>query len=297
MQSCNKLLVLSGGSLNGLAYLGLFRYLETNNINANQFKIYGTSIGGILGMFWKMGYDSETMIRLFAKFPFFPASNINNLLTNGGLDDGKNLENLFIDILKIKYNYQNFNDLTLSKFPGIYLCTCDIHEKKTIYLSSENYPNLPIHIALRMTCNLPFIFEPVEYMNKYYVDGAILENTPLPPPSIENCDSFVIFCVFVKNSSTCSYFNHIMDCSSIDRFKTYEKYIEKIFRKCIVLNFPKSFEIYDFWVQIEEKNKQILEGYRVCKNNIKLNECLNQQKQKDNENQEKLEIQEEETQK
>lgn len=293
MESNGKLLILSGGSLNGLAYLGLFRYLETSNYNANQFKIYGTSIGGILGMFWKMGFDSETMIRLFAKFPFFPASNINNLLTNGGLDDGKNLEYLFIEILKIKFNCTNFNELTLSKFPGIYLCTCDIHEKNTIYLSSDNYPNLPVHIALRMTCNLPFIFEPVQYMNKYYVDGAILENTPLPPPSIENCDSIAIFCIFVKKNTTGSYFNHIMDCSSIDRFKMYEKYIEKIFPKCIVLNFPKSFEIYDFWVPIEEKNKQILEGYRVCKNNIKLNQILDHEKHKDSEKQENQKVPEE----
>jgi hypothetical protein len=275
----SKLLILSGGSLNGLAYLGMFRYLESKKMHANQFKIYGSSIGGILGMFWNMGYDSEMMIRVFAKFPFFPSSNVQNLITNGGLDDGKNLENLFIDILKLKFSdITNFNEFTLSKFPNIYLCTCDVYEKKTVYLSSEKFPDLPIHLALRMTCNLPFIFEPVIYMNHYYVDGGIIENIPLPPPNDEYFNSTVIFCIFEKKETNSSYFQKLVECSGMDRFYLFEKYITKIFSKCLIIKFPKTFEIYDFWVSVEDKNNQILEGYRLCKNNIKLNELLNENK-------------------
>lgn len=275
----SKVLVLSGGGLNGLAYLGMFRYLENNKFDANQFKIYGSSIGGIFGMFWKMGYDSEMMIRLFAKFPFFPTSSINNLVTNGGLDDGKKLENLFIDILKLKFReISNFNDFTMSRFPNIYICTCDVYEKKTVYLCSENFPDLPIHIALRMTCNLPFIFEPVIYMNHYYVDGGVMENTPLPPPM--DIEMFVIFCIFEKkNNRDESYFQKIIECSGTDKFRYFEKYIEKIFPKVVTVNFPKTFEIYDFWISIEDKNNQILDGYRTCKNNIKLNDIIREEKQ------------------
>lgn len=49
-------LVLQGGGIKGLAYIGALRYLEENNININY--IAGSSVGAIIGSLIACGYDS-----------------------------------------------------------------------------------------------------------------------------------------------------------------------------------------------------------------------------------------------
>lgn len=265
------ILSLSGGGLNGLAYLGMFRYLESKGFSANQFKIYGTSIGAIFGVFWAMGFDSETQIRLFSKHIFFPSVNFSNFLENGGLDPGIHLQEIFKSVIKMKYD----ENVTLDNFKNIYLCTCNLNKKETCFLSHENFPELPVHLAMRMSCNLPFIFEPVNYKNNLYIDGAAMENVPMP--SIY--DEKILFCRFCENENEnknendlCdkefNYYMQIMSVSSFDKFKIYEKFLSKIYSDYKVILFPKPFKVYDFWIHIEEKNKQILNGYTFSKKNM-----------------------------
>jgi predicted acylesterase/phospholipase RssA len=46
-------------------------------------------------------------------------------------------------------------------------------------LSFENNPNMPCLIAIRMSSNLPLVFENYKYGNNFYVDGGVSNNFPL----------------------------------------------------------------------------------------------------------------------
>ena len=50
-------LVLSGGGAKGAAYIGIFRYLEEAGIPVDM--VCGTSMGGLMGGLYSMGYDSN----------------------------------------------------------------------------------------------------------------------------------------------------------------------------------------------------------------------------------------------
>lgn len=259
------ILSLSGGGLNGLAYLGLFRFLESKNLRANQFKIYGTSIGGIFGTLWGMGFDSETIILLFSKYLFHPEANLRNFFENGGLDDGARLEAIFKNVIKTKYN----EDVSLQSFTNIHMCVYDLESNQTMYLSHETFPDMPIYLAMRVTCNLPFIFEPIRYNEYLFVDGGILENVPLPPVF----DQPIIFCRFEgkKVAGQDSYHKKILSFAGLDKFHLISKYLSKIYANNIIIDFPKPFEVYDFWMSMEEKNSQILNSFIYCKKNELLN--------------------------
>jgi predicted acylesterase/phospholipase RssA len=50
---------------------------------------------------------------------------------------------------------------------------------KAEYLGPENHPDLPCLIALRMSANIPLIFDRFKYMDNYYIDGGIVDNFPI----------------------------------------------------------------------------------------------------------------------
>jgi NTE family protein len=54
-----------------------------------------------------------------------------------------------------------------------------INEKKIYYISYENFPQMPIKTGLRMTCCIPFVFSPILYENKFYIDGGCMDNYPI----------------------------------------------------------------------------------------------------------------------
>ena len=80
-----------------------------------------------------------------------------------------------ITIEKIGY-IPTFLDLKEKYSKNLICVTYNITDDKTEYLSYETYPNLPCLIALRMSSNLPLIFENYKYGNSFYIDGGISDN-------------------------------------------------------------------------------------------------------------------------
>jgi predicted acylesterase/phospholipase RssA len=58
-------------------------------------------------------------------------------------------------------------------------CTYNLTNNCEELLSYETYPNMPCLIALRMTSNLPFIFDNFQYGGCFYTDGGISNNFPI----------------------------------------------------------------------------------------------------------------------
>ena len=288
------ILSLSGGGLNGLAYLGLFRNLEVQGIKPNQFKIYGSSIGAMFGALWAMGFEAEFLIKLFVQNTFLPQADLSHFIEKYGLDDGQQFENILKNVISQKFN----QDITLRAFQNIFICTCNITHKKVEYLSHETYPDLPVYLAIRMSCNLPFIFTPILYKESLYIDAAAMENVPMPL----FYDEPTLFCKFEqqdlvqKNDNTSSkspldtpvtaqekqdphnlYLNYISNIFSLvnqDRFSLMERFITRIYSKSYILRLSKPFHVCNFWVNIDDMNKQILSGYQTARKDTQLSQFL-----------------------
>ncbi len=57
--------------------------------------------------------------------------------------------------------------------------TYNVSKTKTEYLNRIDNPNLSCIEALKMSCNIPIIFEKYIYDNCFYIDGAIMDNFPI----------------------------------------------------------------------------------------------------------------------
>lgn len=187
--------VFSGGGLKGFALVGAYQVLEAENFRFRR--VAGTSAGAILATFIAAGYSGkeiQTMLeeldvpslldsrKTFLPFPFMKWINVYRHL---GLYKGKALEKWFFQKLSEKGVY-TFADLPKD---SLKLVASDLTNGRMIVLPDDlsNYhidaKNFSVACALRMSCGIPFFFEPVTLKTgkgeSIIVDGGVLSNFPL----------------------------------------------------------------------------------------------------------------------
>jgi len=187
MTSINiKHLVLSGGGLLGISYIGLVKYFEEKNYIKNIESITGCSAGAIFGSLIAIGYTYNELYTLVKSMTFKEYLKINvdsilNFSNTKGFESGTNL-NLFIkNCIKNKTGNENITFSQIQKKYNIKLQigVTNLTQKKFELLNNITYPDLPIHKAISASIAIPFIFEPIIINNDIYCDGGILDNLPI----------------------------------------------------------------------------------------------------------------------
>lgn len=184
-------LALAGGGIRGIAHAGVIKALEENNIKIDV--IGGTSSGSMITALYAMGYTPDEILKLFRRFSKtivkLNGSTIRRELKNfifkhklvsKGINSGEFIEKIFNEAALLK-NITNINQL---KKPAV-MPSVDIHSSKkyvftSIKLKEENYiSDIEIGKAVRASSSFPIIYEPMEYKDKMFLDGGILENMPV----------------------------------------------------------------------------------------------------------------------
>lgn len=187
--------VFSGGGMKGFAYVGAIQVLEERGILFKR--VAGTSAGAILATFIAAGYRAKELEQIFDELNLktlldppkavfnFPFLKWINLYKRYGLYEGKRLEKWFYQKLTAKGIY-TFGDLPPD---SLKLVASDLTNGKILVLPDDlkNYGidsnRFLVSRALRMSCGLPFFFEPAYLKNGkgdcVIVDGGVLSNFPL----------------------------------------------------------------------------------------------------------------------
>lgn len=176
-------LVLSGGSTNSIMTLGALQHLYDDSLHLEITTYIGTSSGAIIGYLLAIGYTPlEIMLeictkRVLERLQFF---NIYDMINGVGACSFSVVQE-FLEKMTINKigTLVTLKDL-YEKYKRVLICaTYNLTKGICEYLSHENYPNLPCLTALRMTSNLPLIFEPYKYEQSFYIDGAVSDNFPI----------------------------------------------------------------------------------------------------------------------
>ena len=268
-------LVLSGGSTKGIIILGSLQYLY-DNFYLKEIKNYiGTSSGSIMCFLLAIGYTPIEIIvyicthQLLERIQHF---NVVAMINGGGASSFisiyEQLEKMTIE--KIGY-IPTFQDLK-TKFNANLTCiTYNLTENKTEYLSADNYPNLPCLIAIRMSSNLPLIFENFKYGKNLYVDGGISENF-----GIDIGDKIGERVLGIYLDAEGKHFNTENDINIIEYIyklmfipisQSTELKIKNASMKCkiIKLSSNSSTTIFDFKINSIEKLNMFSSGYQETK--------------------------------
>lgn len=187
--------VFSGGGIKGFAMIGALQVLEARGFRF--VRVAGTSAGSIIAAFIAAGYRSDEMYQMLEETDMLnflderktliPSSVGKWLLLYWrlGLYKGDSLEKWLYKKLEAR-GVRTFGDLPHQKLRVI---TSDVTSGRLVILPDDlpkyniDPRTFPVAKALRMSCSIPYFFEPVKIKNKgvpfLFVDGGVLSNFPL----------------------------------------------------------------------------------------------------------------------
>ncbi|WP_017726990.1 patatin-like phospholipase family protein [Halalkalibacterium ligniniphilum] len=190
--------VFAGGGVKAFAFIGALQVMEESGYTFSR--LAGTSAGAIFASLIRAGYTSEELLTMLddldiKKFKdagmsivLFPFAKWLRLYYRLGMYSGVKLEQWLSQALKEK-GISTFADLPVD---SLKIIASDISRGRLIVLPDDlpdygiNPQSFSIAHAVRMSCSVPYFFEPVKLYNRkkggersYVVDGGILSNFPL----------------------------------------------------------------------------------------------------------------------
>ena len=282
-----KHLVFSGGSTNVLGFLGFLKFLSENNL-LNDIESYtGTSAGAVLSYFLSIGF---TWLEIYQFNKFFDHKKVidfdlTNFIQNYGFCTIDKFTHFLIKMVEYKnidpkITFKEHFELTKIK---VTLAGSCINDSCIEFFNYETSPDMEIVQALRITCCIPFIFSPIIYKNKIYLDGGIFLNYPIEyndhqldeTLGMRTKDDCVNKC-HVDVSSLTSYMSAVLKCVINGDTKKisdkYDKYtLNYSFEMGVFLKNTTTVDEIDemFEKCYKEVQNQIYKIDRFLENNVK----------------------------
>jgi len=227
-------IVLGGGGVKCLAYIGAFQELESNGLLKNINYFHGVSAGAFMCFVYILGYSLTELYKIGKSLDFSKLQNIDEnfpfeLFQSFGFDNGVKLEKLIESFLKHKgFNREiTFEQLYVLTKKSLIIYAVDIYEKKLKEFSNRTSPTATILFALRASMSLPGYFTPVldSVSKHYYVDGGLMNNYPID----------------LIKTDTVIGINFKEDHEPIEKIESIQSYFYQLF-KCL---YSKTKEISD----------------------------------------------------
>jgi len=182
-----KNLVLSGAELRGITYIGVIKAIEELNIYDYLENILGVSSGAIFAMTLVLELSSIQLEKIIMSISLeqlfnFSTDDILNIAETFGVDDGEKITRIFKVLFRkiLKNENATFKDLyNFNKCKNLIISGTNLSNKNCEYFSYANTPDMPLHIALRISISIPLCFKAIKYNDHLYIDGAFSNNFPI----------------------------------------------------------------------------------------------------------------------
>ena len=235
--------VLGAGASKGFAHVGVLKVLESQKIPIHL--IVGTSAGSFVGSLYAYGYDVfqlQTMAMSLLKDDV-----VDWTLPDNGFVRGEKLENYVNKTVRQ-------TPLERLKIPFLAVAT-NLQTGEEIVFATGNTGR-----AVRASCSIPGVFQPVRIGDKAYVDGGVV--SPVAVEAARRAGADVVIAVDISAGVAGSVPQGILDTilQSIDIM--YAKIATAQLRNADVVIRPQVSHIgtSDF----EKRNEAILEGEKAA---------------------------------
>lgn len=182
-------LVLSGGAIQGLTFIGAIKYFEEAKISKNLHNILGSSSGSIIALALAVNYTSEELCEFIKQYFIVSKNSINNITTrcvltflrDFGLDDGKNVIRIVETLLENKNVNKDitFSDISKQFGKNLIISASNLTTGKIEYFDVNNSYTMMVKHAIRYSVSIPFLFKPCKHKNCLYVDSLIYNYFPI----------------------------------------------------------------------------------------------------------------------
>ena len=214
-------LALGGGAARGFAHIGVIKALEARNVQIDL--VSGTSAGSVVGALYASGMNGFALNKLALTMDEASISDWAMPFRTRGLLQGVALQN---------YLNTTLRDRPIEKMnKPLGIVATDLRTGQPILFQRGN-----TGIAVRASCSVPSIFEPVKIGGHEYVDGGLV--SPVPASFARRMGADFVIAVDIstrpETSATQSSFDVLMQTFTImvQTIKTYEldKYADVVIR-------------------------------------------------------------------
>ena len=193
-------IALSGGGVSALVFVGCIKKMQENTKTFQFDNFIGSSSGSIVCLLMILGYSHDEirtfLINNLVESPVLKIGiwDIPKFVYKYGIDDGKNVIDFIEKILEFKgYNKNtSFIEITNQTGKNLIVAATNLTCKKLEYLSVDNYPEMMIKTAIRMSTSIPILYQPVKYYDELFVDSLIYNNFPIDVFSKMNSQTIVL---------------------------------------------------------------------------------------------------------
>ena len=185
-----KNLLISGGGLNGMIFLGIIKELvEEKYLNLDEIEtIYGASVGSLIGVVLCLKIDLNDIVHYFVERPWhksleklnFNSSTFLNFFSDKGVIDDKLIKIILSNLLKAVELDEDITFLDLYNYSNKHLIISSVN-LNTFRLDEFSYkttPHMKIIDGVYCSCSIPLIFKPKYLNNTYYIDSGLIKNYP-----------------------------------------------------------------------------------------------------------------------
>ncbi|MBB3256520.1 NTE family protein [Paraburkholderia bannensis] len=214
-------LALGGGAARGFAHIGVIKALEARNIQVDL--VTGTSAGSVVAALYASGMNGFALNKLALTMDEASISDWAMPFRTRGILQGVALQNFLNTTL---------HDRPIEKMnKPLGVVSTDLQTGQPILFQRGN-----TGIAVRASCSIPSIFEPVKIGGHEYVDGGLV--SPVPASFAKKMGADFVIAVDIssrpESASTLSQFDVLMQTFTImgQSIKTYEldKYADVVIR-------------------------------------------------------------------
>ncbi|MFM0648585.1 patatin-like phospholipase family protein [Paraburkholderia bryophila] len=214
-------LALGGGAARGFAHIGVIKALEARNIKVDL--VAGTSAGSVVGALYASGMNGFALNKLALTMDEASISDWAMPFRTRGFLQGIALQN---------YLNTTLNNRPIEKMvKPLGVVATDLNSGQPILFQRGN-----TGIAVRASCSVPSIFEPVKIGGHEYVDGGLV--SPVPASFARKMGADFVIAVDIsqrpESGQTSSSFDVLMQTFTImgQSIKAYEldKYADIVIR-------------------------------------------------------------------
>lgn len=170
---------LSGGGALGFAHIGVLKALEENGIFPQ--KIVGSSMGAIIGSLYASGMTPEAMLQLVKDDKLYKVTKLMTIrpaFSKSGLSNHTTLRNVIKELIP----HNSFDKL--QKNLGVCVSNLNTAECEIVSTGSD------LDKWVAASASIPGVFETIQNLDTYYVDGGLLNN--MPAQSLKSTCSTII---------------------------------------------------------------------------------------------------------
>lgn len=169
-------LVLSGGGVKGVAMLGAAERLRSAGMLSQVHTVIGTSAGALIGALVATRRDLQEALGVLQGHGYTPDFDFERLGTEFGLDSGRSIQSLSRSLLGEPG--LTFAGVRQRYGTTLVVCVTNVSKRRAEYLGPCTHPDMPVELAIRMSCSVPLYFSAVRHQGDWYVDGSIVDNFP-----------------------------------------------------------------------------------------------------------------------